>query len=259
MATVQLTEITSRECRRYLTEGGDLAFLPVGSVERLGPHLPLGIKCYIVSAIANMMAEKNNGYCLPVIPYSTLCDTCAAPGSVDTDPQVLYDFVYDICRELVANGFRRIVFVSYFRELYYVIAEFFQQENVPLAWVCPDNIPILEGRDRDVRETSLAAACLRLTGKTELLERVLENNRLMFGKYETSPTRLELLSSLRKLGRMSYEFRTGEYPVLPVKEIYVEEAARDLENWVNVKKEAIDALKDYAYYLSRRRADRGMI
>jgi len=252
-------EITSRECKNYLIEGGDLIFIPLGSVERLGPHLPLGIKSYIVSAIAALMAEKNKGYCSPVIPYSTLCDTYAASGSVDVSPQMLYDFVYDVCKELVANGFRRIVFVSYFKELYYVVAEFFQNENIPIAWITPDSIPLLKAKDHSTRETSLALASLKLVGKQELLDRVLNQNQQLLGKYKAPMTEYEPLSSLRRIGRIGYKFDKDEFPVLPVEKIYIDEVIEGLNNWVDANEDTISALKDYAYYLSRGRYDRGLI
>lgn len=40
----RINELTSPECMEYINEGGNLAFVPIGGIERLGPHLPLGAR-----------------------------------------------------------------------------------------------------------------------------------------------------------------------------------------------------------------------
>ncbi len=258
MDTVQIVEISSRECKKYLSEGGDLAIVPIGSVERLGPHLPLAAKNYIVYAVAEQVARRNKGYCLPVIPFSTVYDTHEQAGSVSTDSKVLTDYAYDVCKELVANGFRRIVFVSYFHELYYVANEFFQQEDIPPAWVNPDDIRIPEAKDRDTYFTSLTAACLKLCGKDELLERLLEENSKKYGKY-TRPAALSgSLGNLRNIGRIGYHFKKDEYEILPVEKVLVDEAISAIQKWVEDNVPTLQALGEYAYFLSRARFDRGL-
>jgi creatinine amidohydrolase/Fe(II)-dependent formamide hydrolase-like protein len=37
-----LCEWTSRQCNQYQAQGSDVALVPVGSVEVLEPHLPIG-------------------------------------------------------------------------------------------------------------------------------------------------------------------------------------------------------------------------
>ena len=39
-----LCELTSRQCNAYQVQGGDIMLVPVGSVEVLGPHLPVGAR-----------------------------------------------------------------------------------------------------------------------------------------------------------------------------------------------------------------------
>ncbi|HHV96852.1 MAG TPA: creatininase family protein [Clostridiaceae bacterium] len=258
MNTVQMAEITSRECKKYLEEGGDLVFVPMGSIERLGPHLPLASKCFVVYAISEALAKRNRGYCLPVLPYSTLYDTYSGAGSMSVDAKILYDYTYDISKELMENGFRRIIFVSYFKELYYVIAEFFQEKDLPIAWISPDQIPFPEAKDENTRVTSLVAACLKLCGREDLLERLLAENKKHFGKFKGPLSERYPLSELRKLGRMGYHFKKDEYEILPVETVLVDEAVAAINKWVEEKVPAVEALKEYAYYISRARFDRGL-
>lgn len=258
MDTVQLIEISSRECKQYLMEGGDLALLPVGATERLGPHLPLNSKNDVVYAVSEALARRNKGYCLPVIPYATVYDTDMQMGSVDIHPQVLYDYIYDICKELTANGFRRIIIVSYFEELYYVIQEFFQKEDIVIAWVCPDRIPIPAAKDSDTRETSLIAACLKLRGKDAVLNRLLEENQKRYGKYSSLKAEQSPLKDLKKLGKVGYHYRNGEYAVLPCAKVYLDETIAAINDWAESKVSAVEAMKEYNDYLSRSQLRRGL-
>ena len=57
----RINELTSPECMEYINEGGNLAFVPIGGIERLGPHLPLGARGMVADAIAMYLAEKMEG------------------------------------------------------------------------------------------------------------------------------------------------------------------------------------------------------
>ncbi len=257
METVQLMEITSRECRKYIENGGDLVFIPIGSVERLGPHLPMGARTHVACAIANEFAKKNNGYCLPPVSYSTCYNTACLKGTIDINHDILYDLCYDLSKELVANGFRRIMFVGYFKEFYYLISEFFQNEGIAIAWINPDHIPMESPSNANERETSLVAACLKLLGKDDVCERLIEENRKHLGKFSERKS-IGIIRELKKFGNIGLLYEEGDYEVLPAKNIYIEETINDIYKWIDEKNIAVDSLKDYNYYLSRRRPDRGL-
>lgn len=258
MKTVQLIEITSRECKNYLAEGGDLAIVPVGSFERLGPHLPLGARSYVVYALSEEIARGNNGYCLPVIPYSTCYDTAGQKGTIDIDHNTLYKLCYDITNELVANGFRRIIFISYVKEFYYLVAEYFQNENIAIAWISPDQIPLERAKDRDEKETSMLAACLKLTDNMKVLDRLMDENRKHRSSCQGTDRETTLVNELNKLGKLGYGYPRSQYNILPVENIYVDEAIEAIRHWVELRKPSVAALKGYNYYLARGRHDRGL-
>lgn len=104
----RINELTSPECMEYINEGGNLAFVPIGGIERLGPHLPLGARGMVADAIAMYLAEKNGGLCLPLLPYGTLYDTYALTGSIDISPEVVDRYCRDICDELRANRYAEL-------------------------------------------------------------------------------------------------------------------------------------------------------
>ena len=89
MLTRCLTEMPSRVANAYLKRGGDICIVPVGSVERVGPHLPLGSRCLVVEALAAMLAEACDGLYVPVTPYGAVADTWGQPGTVDVPEETL--------------------------------------------------------------------------------------------------------------------------------------------------------------------------
>ncbi|MFW5787600.1 MAG: creatininase family protein [Halanaerobiales bacterium] len=258
MDTVQLADISSREFKNYISEGGDLAVFPIGKTERLGPHLPLTARNYVVSAISNLIAQNNNGYCLPVLPYTTIKDLGKTPGSVDVSSDILYDLIKDIFNELVRNGIRQIIAVSYLDELYYIVNEYFQDKDIAPVWLSPDRIPVKED-NKHIRETSLIAASLKILGKEKLLNKVLEENEKQKGEYvESSESSGKAPFMNQNNIAIGYQYQENEYEILPVDKIFVDKTVSAIKNWIEEKNTSVKALREYNYYIDRGRFDRGL-
>ena len=135
---VKLNELTSRECGEYIKNGGDLVFVPAASPERLGAHLPVGARSMIAEIISDKLAELHNGLSLPLIPYATVYDDFNGRGSVDIEPELLNRYLSNLCDELTANKFRRIIFVTYQTEIYYLCNDYFQEKHIAVAGLSPD-------------------------------------------------------------------------------------------------------------------------
>jgi hypothetical protein len=263
----RINAITSRECRHYLNRGGDLIYVPLGAHERLGPHLPLGARCLIADAIAMLLADQNDGLCLPLIPYGTVYDTYALRGSIDVDPGIIHQYVTDLCDELIANHFRRIIFVSFQEELYYLEHEYFQNKNHVVAWLSPDKFFEFSGTaaklDRHGRELWRLAACLHASGQDEMLDKIWSRTGQYFNTYR--PIRNISRENLDKLGNTGHKMQENEWMIYPVnlgeglvnsssswkypeKEL-VEKARSELLDWLKNLKESISALSEYQDFL----------
>ena len=268
MKTV-INYMTSRECRSYLEQGGDLVLVPVGTVERLGPHLPLGARNIVVSAIAQLLAEKNNGITLPTIPYSTVYDAYKQQGSVDIAPDFMHQYCYGLCQELEANGFKRIVFVSFLEELYYLSHEYFQQCNLAVAYLTPnsyfDNSPTAAGLDIHGREMWRLVGCLSATGNDEMLMRVLAKTQEFFHAYPVVVNqRKQNLDLLGTTGHMMEDGQWQFYPVnlgrgledasvpfsMPATSV-IEKAKEELLSWVDSLSTGLAGLSVYQDYLNK--------
>jgi hypothetical protein len=63
------------------------AYLPVGSVEAHGPHLPLDTDTIIAEYIARSVCNKIGGFLLPPINYGVLWALRPYPGSVHVEDE----------------------------------------------------------------------------------------------------------------------------------------------------------------------------
>jgi len=220
---VNINYLTSRECKAYLQNGGDLAFVPLGRIERLGPHMPLGARNIVVSAIAQLMAEKNGGLMLPLIPYSTVYDAFDQRGSIEITPDFMHEYCVNLCDELVANGFNRIVFISFQEELYYLSHDYFQEKNKAVIFLNPNTFidmtygtpvsAIALTMDANGRELWLLAACLHATQNTEMLEKVFAKVEEYF---DIIPVVNPGKQRLDLLGKSGYKMLDGQWQVYPV-------------------------------------------
>jgi creatinine amidohydrolase/Fe(II)-dependent formamide hydrolase-like protein len=107
-----MLDLTTPEVDGYLKRGGDLALLPVGSVEMHGPHMPLGTDTIIARAFCLRLAEAADGLVLPDLAYTWAGATDGFAGTISLDPELLQRTVTDISERLVCMGFRRIVIAS---------------------------------------------------------------------------------------------------------------------------------------------------
>ncbi|MCL6559478.1 MAG: creatininase family protein [Firmicutes bacterium] len=90
-----------------------LAFLPVGSLEQHGPHLPLGTDGIIAEALAAALASKfAPAFLLPLVPFSSSFEHAGFPGSVSLRVSTIASLVSDVAESLSFSGIRRFVIVT---------------------------------------------------------------------------------------------------------------------------------------------------
>ena len=93
--------------------GGAVLFLPVGSTEAHGPHLPLSTDCIISLEMARRAAREleesgHKALVLPVVAYSVTDFSVDFPGSISVGSETATAMIRDICRSVIKQGFKRI-------------------------------------------------------------------------------------------------------------------------------------------------------
>lgn len=92
---------------------GKIPILPVGSIEQHGPHLPLTTDAFIVFSICVKAAEASGDLLvMPPIYYGYSAHHMDFPGTISVETENFMGYVYDVCRSLVAHGFRKMIILN---------------------------------------------------------------------------------------------------------------------------------------------------
>lgn len=109
---MRASEMTWHEYGDRIKES--VIFLPVGSTEQHGPHMPLGVDVILPTRLAELTAEKVDGIVLPTIPYGYKSQPGSGggqlfPGTTSLCGNTLVNVVLDVLRETYRHGGRKFV------------------------------------------------------------------------------------------------------------------------------------------------------
>ncbi|MBH8599016.1 MULTISPECIES: creatininase family protein [unclassified Thermoactinomyces] len=91
----------------------EIAFLPIGSLEQHGYHLPIAADSIIAEAIAHECAKRfDHSFVCPVLPYSASFEHAGFPGSISLQSITIIMVVKDIIRSLERMGVDKIVMIN---------------------------------------------------------------------------------------------------------------------------------------------------
>lgn len=132
-----LTKLTNGEIEDYLEEN-DLIFIPVGVTETHGA-LPVDAETVLAEAISLKMAEASDGLVLHNLPYFFAGGTPTGRGTLQLSIKSGYEYLMEISKSLLQQGFRRQIYVTSHGPAYlYVssmIRDFFSETNVPILYM----------------------------------------------------------------------------------------------------------------------------
>ena len=95
-----------------ITKMGDLAIIPVGSLEQHSHHLPVNTDILLAQAFGNRLGQHLNAYVLPALPISTCYEHKGGRGSVWMRADTFFTMLCDIILNLHEQNFNRIVVIK---------------------------------------------------------------------------------------------------------------------------------------------------
>ncbi|MGA7922636.1 MAG: creatininase family protein [Thermoplasmata archaeon] len=110
-ASVHIAELDSRSFERALASN-PIIILPVGALEAHGPHLPLAADQIQAEATADALARRVHGLVAPTIPYGSSPGARRFPGTVSLSLAQLSAYAYEVLREFLRMGARRVLVLS---------------------------------------------------------------------------------------------------------------------------------------------------
>jgi creatinine amidohydrolase len=111
---IRLAEMTWMEFDQRIRSDNPIIFVPVGSTEQHGPHLPLSTDVILPGEVALLVAAELGGIVAPAIPYGYKSQPKSGggnhfPGTISLNAATLVAVLRDIVNELARHGARRIV------------------------------------------------------------------------------------------------------------------------------------------------------
>ncbi|GAB4068836.1 creatininase [Ancylobacter sonchi] len=114
--SVRLDELSWPEFAAKVAAGAPV-FLPLGSTEQHGPHLPLGVDVVLPTGVCERVAKAVGGIVAPTVNYG--CKSMPRsgggeqfPGTLSLDAHTFALVVRDVIRNLGRQGVRRLVVVN---------------------------------------------------------------------------------------------------------------------------------------------------
>lgn len=115
MASAQLSDLTGQDIGSRASTS--VLFIPLGSIEQHGPHLPVDTDAYVANRFALAAAEQVDGLVAPGFNYGYRSQPLSGggelfPGTVSLSGATYSSIVSDLIRGYARHGHDRIVLVN---------------------------------------------------------------------------------------------------------------------------------------------------
>ena len=105
-------ELTAPDFVKAVKQSDGVCVIPMGVIEKHGPHLPLGTDVYTAREISQRAAGKE--YCI-VYPYyfaGQIFEAQQQPGTIAYSTELIYKMLDETCREIARNGIKKIILAN---------------------------------------------------------------------------------------------------------------------------------------------------
>jgi creatinine amidohydrolase len=108
----RLEELTSPQFITAVEKSGGVCVIPLGIIEKHGPHLPLGTDLFEAREITCRAAEKEYAVVFP--PYFTgqIFEAKHQPGTIAYSSGLMWQMLDETCNELSRNGLKKIILMN---------------------------------------------------------------------------------------------------------------------------------------------------
>lgn len=109
---VQYEELSAHEFADAVAKSGSICVIPIGILEKHGPHLPVGTDLLGVRETVLRAAKKE--YCIVFPSYycGQIFEAKHQPGTISYSAELQWKLLQETCDELGRNGFTKIVLAN---------------------------------------------------------------------------------------------------------------------------------------------------
>jgi creatinine amidohydrolase len=105
-------ELTAADWPKAMEKSAATVILPIGILEKHGPHAPIGSDLIHVREWSARAAKQEYAVVFPDFYYGQINEARHQPGTFSLPPKVVWDLLEATCDEMGRNGFKRIVIVN---------------------------------------------------------------------------------------------------------------------------------------------------
>jgi creatinine amidohydrolase len=108
----KMEELTSPQFVKAVELSGGVCVIPLGIIEKHGPHLPLGTDLFESREAATAAAKKEYAVVYPPYFVGQIFEARHQPGAIAYSNELMWKMLEETCNELSRNGLKKIVLVN---------------------------------------------------------------------------------------------------------------------------------------------------
>src|SRR5215216_5219501 len=105
-------ELTASDWPKALEKSNYTCILPVGILEKHGPHGPIGSDLIQVREVAARATKKEYSVIFPDYFYGQIYEARHQPGTFALPSKLIWELLDATCEEIARNGFKKIVIIN---------------------------------------------------------------------------------------------------------------------------------------------------
>jgi creatinine amidohydrolase len=108
----KMEELTSPQFAKAIEQAGGVCIIPIGIIEKHGPHLPLGTDLFEARETATEAAKKEYAIVFPPYYAGQIFEARHQPGTIAYSNELMWKMLEETCSELSRNGLKKIVLLN---------------------------------------------------------------------------------------------------------------------------------------------------
>lgn len=156
----KMEELTSPKFVKAVELAGGVCVIPLGIMEKHGPHLPLGTDLFEAREIAFNAAMKEYAVVFPPYFVGQIFEAKHQPGALAYSNELMWKMLEETCKELSRNGLKRIILLNghggntNFLE-YFCQSQLAKQEDYIVVMFQPGNDPVNASEIKSLKKAKL--------------------------------------------------------------------------------------------------------
>lgn len=110
--SVHWEELTADDFRSAIQQSKGTCLLPIGILEKHGPHLPLGTDLLNVRYTALHAAEQEYAVVFPEYYFAQIFEARHEPGTIAYSPKLQLELLQETTDEMARNGCKKVLIVN---------------------------------------------------------------------------------------------------------------------------------------------------